>query len=444
MRLGKSTSAEPSVRIRQLEAVAEQPPAWRLPWPVLTIFAAVLSAAATWLLVAGFCLLGWIMVPQMKVSAVLHLGTQGWLLAHGLSVALPGAQLSITPLGVTVLVVAMGLGAIQQAVQHSRPPEDGHVGVRVARMGLVYALTYLIIIAIARSLTVAGQAGQGSMLNAAALVLGLGFFASARSLGWRPNFLPGWLRNVGLALGAALAVMVAVGAAVFIVALIQGRDRIGLIHDSLDPGGLGGVMLLLGQLAWLPNFLLWCGAWAIGAGVQLGVDTIISPAQSLVGILPAIPVLGAVPVAGPMPRISLLWLASGVAAGVAVALVFVASMQRWAAQRGRVFGPDLTAIGGALAGIGSGLVYTLLQLPAAGDLGSVRLIDLGARLGALAIMAPTSMGLAGMVTGALLGWRAGRQAGDPDEVEAVDEELAEHDQPTSVIADRRPAAETDE
>ena len=96
------------------------------------------------------------------------------------------------------------------------------------------------------------------------------------------------------------------------------------------------------------------------------------------------------------------------------------------------------------------MLSLLLQLLAGGDLGSVRLVDLGARRQALAIMASTSMGLAGMVTGAILGWRGLRgeqpSAGQPiDEAAvhttAVSSRLAtgdpETDVPTTVVTARQ-------
>ena len=435
MRLGRRSRNEPSVRVRQLEAVAPAATPWRLPWPLMTVLAAVVTAAAGWILVTGFCVLGWISVPQIKASAVLQLGTQGWLLAHGISVGLPGAQLSIMPLGLTLLIIAIGLGACQQAVLHSQPPANGQVGIRVARMGLAFGLTYIILIGVGRGWTEGDRAGQASLLTAVVLVFGLGLVASARALGWRPE-MPSWVKGAGLAVSAGLAVLVVGGAAVFVAALVAGNNRITRIHDALQPGGLGGVMLLLGQLAWLPNFVLWCGAWATGAGVQLGLGTVISPARSQVGMLPAIPIFGAVPPAGPMPQASLIWLVWPALAGIAAAYVMVRWLQRDAAARGQRLRLDLAALLGALAGIVGGLAFLLLQLLAGGDLGSVRLVDLGARRQALAIMASTSMGLAGMVTGAILGWRGLR--GDQRSAGQPIDEAAVH---TTVVSSRRAAGD---
>ena len=82
MRLGRRSRNEPSVRVRQLEAVAPAATPWRLPWPLMTVLAAVVTAAAGWILVTGFCVLGWISVPQIKASSVLQLGTQGIAIQH--------------------------------------------------------------------------------------------------------------------------------------------------------------------------------------------------------------------------------------------------------------------------------------------------------------------------------------------------------------------------
>lgn len=438
---GNRRTNEPSVRVRRLEQVTEAAPVWRLPWPLMASLAALVTAATGWVLVTGFCVLGWITVPQIKVAAVLELGTQGWLLAHGVSAALPGAQLSITPLGLTALIIAMGLGMLHQAAIHSPPPDDDRVGMRAARMGAVFGVVYIVALTIARGLVDAGQAGQSSLITAIVLVFALGLIGSARGLGWRAPQVPLWLRAGLLGAAAGLCMLVAAGAAAVITAIISGRDRIMLVHDALQAGTLGGIMLMLGQLAWLPNFIFWGGAWALGAGVQLGLDTIVSPAQSLVGMLPAIPVLGAVPPAGPMAKAQLLWLASGVVAGVVAAFVLVSALQRDAARQDRDLGLDVTALAGTLVGVVCGLAFTALQIPATGDLGSVRLVDLGARLSALAIMAPSTLGLSGMATGAVMGWLANRNPITEEPVSPVDDEA---DQPTTVVADRQASAETDE
>lgn len=436
MRFGRRERAEPSERIRELQADRAEIGSWQLPWPLLTVAAAAVTAVAGWLLVVGYCVLGWISVPEINPSAVLLLGSQGWLLANGVSISLPGAQLSIMPLGLTAIICWVGFACLGVVSAHSRPAAPGRLGGRVWRVGLVFAASYAAIIGIARSLTQGALAANSSIVGALVLSVLLGLAAAARTHGWRPPVDAGLLQAGVRALAAGLAVLVCTGAVVFGAALWAGRERFIQIHDSLEPAGLGTAMLILGQLAWLPNFILWCGAWAVGAGLQLGLDTVLSPAQTLVGMLPAIPVLGAVPPAGPAPGWQLIWVFSGALAGVAASYVAVRAGLRFAGRRGVLLGADLTAIIGGVVGIVVGAVYTLLQLPASGDLGAVRLVDLGARIGALAIMAPTSMGLAGMATGWLLGFLAGRNAPAPSvaAVVASDPEPAAAD----AVADLEP------
>lgn len=460
MRFGRRHRNAPSARVRHLEAMTEQAEPWRLPWPVTSGLAAVITAALGWVLVAGYCVLGWISVPQLKASAVLALSTQGWLLAHGVSVSLPGAQLSIMPLGLTLVIVLIGLAACHQAVLHSRPPLAGEIGSRLLRMSGVFAVVYVVVLAGGRQFVEAGGSAS-TLLGAMALSCLLPLAGFARALAWRPPRGMTIVRTVGWSLAAGLLVMIAAGSAVTATALIRGRSQVIMIHESLLPGTLGGVMLLLGQLAWLPNLILWAGAWSVGAGIQLGLGTVVSPAQTTLGMLPSIPVLGAVPAAGPMPPSCLLWLLSGVAAGGAAAAVLVKRLQTRAAANGRQLGVDVTAIVGALAGVGCGLVFTLLQLPAGGDLGSVRLTSLGARMSALLVMAPSTMGLAGMATGAVLGWRAGRSDwqsvrsaeapvpslnpadGPVPAVATTGEAADEAEVPTTVVEDRSKLAERD-
>ena len=55
------------------------------------------------------------------------------------------------------------------------------------------------------------------------------------------------------------------------------------------------------------------------------------------------------------------------------------------------------------------------------------------------VMAPSTMGLAGMATGAVLGWTVARRS--PDSAEPDD---AEADVPTSVVAHRQAGSKADE
>lgn len=157
----------------------------------------------------------------------------------------------------------------------------------------------------------------------------------------------------------------------------------------------GGLALLLGQLAFAPNLFVWAASYALGAGFTLGAGSVLAPVSSQIGILPGIPVLAAVPTAGPGSALLLWWLTAGVLAGVVAAWLVVRA--RPAARL------DETSLVGALGGLLGGLVFVGLAWATSGDLGTVRLADLGPRLRPLLVMAVTTMSLAGMITGLLLG-----------------------------------------
>lgn len=91
-----------------------------------------------------------------------------------------------------------------------------------------------------------------------------------------------------------------IGLVLVLVLAVTHASQIGAVSGELRPGVLGGVVLWAGQLAALPNLMLWAAGWTTGASVQLGAVTVGSTSVHG-GLLPMIPLLGAVPGAGPLP-----------------------------------------------------------------------------------------------------------------------------------------------
>jgi hypothetical protein len=63
-------------------------------------------------------------------------------------------------------------------------------------------------------------------------------------------------------------------------------------------------------------------------------------------------------------------------------------------------------LAGGICGLMAGAVFAGLAWAASGDLGILRLADMGPRLFPLLVMAGTTMGLSGLITGLALGWTA--------------------------------------
>ncbi|MEZ3159289.1 DUF6350 family protein [Microbacterium sp. BWT-B31] len=108
--------------------------------------------------------------------------------------------------------------------------------------------------------------------------------------GW--GVVPGLIAR---ATAVAVAGLVGVGALAVAVALIMGAGEVIALFQAGHVDGLGVVTMTLAQLAYLPTLLVWGLSFVAGPGFSLGVGTAVSPAGTLVGVLPPVPVLGAVP-----------------------------------------------------------------------------------------------------------------------------------------------------
>lgn len=411
-----------STRARVVEPDgAQDPQRFSLPWWLAAGGAALLTALIGWLFWVALAFLAWTITPQIDPVITLHIASQGWLLSHGIAVGLPGATLSIVPLGMTALIVLLGTGFCNWAATKIRPNDEQSALRSTIWASAVFAGSYLIVLLAVRQWSDPGI-GFNPLLSIL-IAAGVPLFSFGRVNHWRPlDLIPQrlrWLLGALPALGAALGVMLVAGMAALIWAVISGWGRIRELHDSLLPGVAGSVVLVVLQLLYLPNFLLWATSWVSGAGIQLGYGSVISPARTDVGLLPAVPIFGALPPAGPQPDAMAWWAASTLLAGGVAAWLLLRSVRRDVAawptfviperSERRVLDPMRAAILGALVGIIAGLLLVVCQWFARGDLGNIRLVDLGARLGPVAIMASTGMGIGGMFTASIIAWWAARK-----------------------------------
>jgi hypothetical protein len=194
---------------------------------------------------------------------------------------------------------------------------------------------------------------------------------------------------------AAVAVLLLAGLAVLGTGVVLHAGRIGQLTAGIGAGTVGGIALWAAQAAFLPNIVIWCSSYALGAGFTVGQGSVVAPTGVSLGILPSVPILGALPGTGAGSELTLVWLAGGVAAGVAAALLVV--RRRPAARF------DETALVGGLAGVLAALVFTALAWTTGGDLGTGRLAGAGPRLFELLVMAATVLGLSGMICGFVAG-----------------------------------------
>jgi len=376
------------------EAARVARPQVTIPWFVLAPVGALAVAAAGWLLMAGPAALGWLTSPESQLADALGLASRVLLLANGAVTTIGGQAVSIAPLGLTLALILLGVPVAGLAARAAIDETDDLRGL-VLRVGGAYAGTYIVCITL-----IAFFVPETSVIRAflgSVLIGGIsGFWGVTRAVGYDPcERWPVRARSFPRGIGVAALICVGTGAALLSVVLILGRERIAAIADGLGGDGTAGILLIVIQLAWLPNLVIWAMAWALGAGVTLGEGTLLDMNGTSLGFLPSIPVLGAVPDPGPVPELAWLWLLGGVLAGVLATLVVTLNR-----SSERFYETSMT---GGIAGILTGVLLFVLAWFASGGLGTQRLAHVGVRLGGLAITAPCILGLVGLVTGLVVG-----------------------------------------
>lgn len=370
-------------------------------WPLAAAGGALVSALTGWLLVTALLLVGWVSASDLQFAEVLVAGTRIWLLGYFSGATLAGVHLTIAPLGLTAIaaLVCSGTAGFAAAMARRDAPEEISARERraiVLRVAAVFAAVHAVAVLVASFFASTPDESARALIGALVVSAVSAVVGAARVCQWHPLLdLPVWARAVPRAVAAAVLTMVASGAVVLAVQLWRSRKAVTALHEALDAGASGGVLLLIVQLLWLPNVVIWCAAWAVGAGFSLGAGTMVTPSVTEVGLLPAIPIFGAVPANGTGTGAGLWWLLSAALAGCAAAVVVLR-----ARRRARV---DETALVGGLSGVLSGLVLTAVAALSGGDLGSGRLVGLGPRIPQLVVMAPTLMGIAGVAAGFAMG-----------------------------------------
>ena len=417
--MAERSSRHRTIAVDVGEEARSKRPQVTIAWFVLAPLGALAVVAAGWLLMAGPAALGWLTSPSSQLPDALALASRVLLLANWSSAHIGGQRVRIAPLGLALAVMLLGVPVSGLAARHAARAGLGDAAASqddlrrlVLRVGGTYAATYALAITLI-ALVIPGSSVLQALLGGCLIGLVPGLWGAARSVGYDPGLAwPGWIRVIPRALWVAVLTCVGTGAVLLTIALILSRDRVASIADGLGGDAAAGVLLVVLQLAWLPNLVIWSMAWALGAGITLGEGTLLNMNGTSVGFLPSIPVLGAVPEPGPLPGLVWLWLLGGITAGALVGLIITL------ARPARRFGES--ALAGGLSGVASGVLLVVAAWLSSGGLGLRRLAYLGVRLQDLMITAPGILGLSGLVTGLMVGvfrreWSSWRRPGDGEE-----------------------------
>lgn len=91
--------------------------------------------------------------------------------------------------------------------------------------------------------------------------------------------------------GAVASATVVIAASALAVAVLSPANYAAIIslYESVHAGVLGGIALTIGQLAVLPNLVIWRAPWFIGPGFANGAGSSVTPLGTTLGPIPAIP-----------------------------------------------------------------------------------------------------------------------------------------------------------
>jgi hypothetical protein len=315
-----------------------------------------------------------------------------WLLGHGVDVTftldpllaealgMPAAgdpvKVTIALLGFALLTLLLGARA------GGRIAEAGHRVLGSLTAIVVFAAASLGITATALHAAARPSLWQGLILPAAVFGAGVvvGVLRARRAgdrdaLGrWLDDRSPALRATAGAAMRAGIgAVAITVAVAAVLVALLfvlRFPDMIGL-YEALHTEVVGGIALTAGQLAVLPNLVLWAVAWLVGPGFAIGVGSHVSPVGTALGPIPALPVFGALPSGDSAFGFAgvLVPVVAGFFAGVAVRPALARALE--------YLGP-LTVLGVAVGGgVVGGALTGFLAAASGGAAGPGRLAEVG-------------------------------------------------------------------
>ena len=363
-------------------------------------------------------LIGWVAGPRSALGSglpdVFRTAVNFWLVAHHAGYSLPSGRVGLLPLGLMVLPGALLYRSGGWITRAADAPSGRRIGVVPAAFALAvpYSILAGLLALAARGSTVVPSAWQ-ALVVAFVLALFAGGLGAARAvvrarggrvrsgLGALLRLLPDRPRSLVVGVAGATAVLVAAGALLAGLSLALHVRQAGQLYDILAPGFVGGVLLFLVELAFLPNTVIWGMAYAIGPGFSVGTGTSVSPTGVFLDVVPSFPPLAALPEPGPAPAVSLLALAAPFIAGIVGGALTVRVMPSPVSEAAPLWG----FVSGALTAV----VVAGLAALAGGPLGGQRLATMGPSAWQVGCMAALEVGVAAAIAAWAMNWSMFRQ-----------------------------------
>jgi Family of unknown function (DUF6350) len=349
-------------------------------------------------------LAGWIAAPHAGIGlpGVLRTATVLWLAAHHVGFSLHGAgRIGMLPLGLVLVPGALLWRAGRWVVQAGQVTRLNEVGYAALVLAAPYA-------ALCGALALASRSALAVPSLSQAVVAGFGLALCAGGLGgaralapWGKlaRLLPPRPRSVVLGTCAALAVLVTGGAVLAGGSLAAHLAEFRALDAALSPGLVGGGLLILAQLAYLPNAVGWAICYSLGPGFAFGTGTVVAATGSALGPLPQFPMLAALPAgASAVPGwVTVIVLVLPYLAGAFGGVLLV--------RAAPVPSAELAPLWGFACGAATGVVIAVLAAFSGGPLGSGRLAAVGPSAWQAGVISVLEVGVAAAIAAGLANWR---------------------------------------
>jgi hypothetical protein len=376
--------------------------------------AACAAAASGLAVLTTLTAVGWITAPHVGIGSGLGgvLRTAGllWLVAHHVGFSVRGAgRIGMLPLGLVFLPGALLAMAGRWVVRTGGVTRLRHVGYVAIALALPYTLLAGAI-AVASRTPVASPSLWQAITESFGLAIVAGGLGAARALApWSrlASLMPARPRSVIMGMLGCAALLMTAGAAMAGGSLVVHLHQVRQASDALGPGPGGAALLLLAQVAYVPNAIVWAIAYTLGPGFAFGAGTVVAPTGSALGAVPVFPMLAALPVgarpAGPM-WLPVLVLAVPYLAGAFGGIVTVRIAPT----------PLLEAapLWGFIAGTAAGLLMGLIATFAGGPLGNGRLAAVGPSGVQVGLVAVIEVGVISAISAGAANWLILRRAAD--------------------------------
>ncbi|PRX91870.1 DUF6350 family protein [Allonocardiopsis opalescens] len=395
------------------------------PRPLFTAggMAAASAAAVGLATLTTLTLVGWIAAPGANIGDglpdVFRTAAQGWLVAHHVGFAIPGGGVGMLPLGLVVLPGLLLYRSGRWLAGSCELPRLRSAGLAALAIAGPYG-------AIAGTLALISRTGsvQPSMFTGLLAGFLIAFVAGGvgvthqiaidKRIPWRRlvMLMPERPRSLVIGTVWSTLLLLGAGAVLYLAALIANFGEAQSLTASLDPGVVGGVLLLLVQLAYLPNAVIFGMSYAIGPGFAIGQSTVVAPTGVILGALPQFPMLAALPNSGPAPVLSLLSLAAPFVAGVFGGIKVIRISPTVVTEAAPMWG--------FACGLLSGAACAVLAAFAGGPLGAARLSEVGPSPWQVGLVAALEVGVAAAIAAWIANWLVFRRRRKAAPVEVWD------------------------